>query len=160
MTKKKKEPKWALEWEELKNIMNLIDEYHWSDEWLVLIQVKHLENSIDSYDDMWISNKLAWFLTNGSTGILFLIDYVWGDEGLTIFFEFLKWYIQNDYKLGHFHPSKALMTGINAHQGTIKNSSIADLLSMLEDFSKNFEIKDGVDPKEVVGWRPNSKKKN
>lgn len=158
MTQRKSEPKWAPEWKELKGLMNLIEEKHWSDEWLALLQAKPSTDLKNPYDDMWLSNKLAWFLTNGATGIIFLVDYVWGNEGLAIYFEFLKWFIQNDYKLGHFHPSKALMTAINAHQGVIKNTDVADLLTMLSEFSKNFQVKDGIDPKEAVGWKPQNKK--
>lgn len=158
MTKRKSESKWAPEWKELKEIMNLIEEKHWSDEWLVLLQATPSKGEMNSYDDMWLSNKLAWFLNNGATGIIFLVDYVWGNEGLNIFFEFLRWFIQNDYMLGHFHPSKMLMTAINAHQGVIKNADIGDLLTMLSEFSKNFQVKDGIDPKETVGWKPQSKK--
>lgn len=160
MTKRKKEPKWAPEWKELKNIMNLVEDYHWSDEWLALLKAKPEVNDSHSYVDTWLDNKLAWFLVNGATGIVFLVDYVWGDKGLDAFFEFLRWFVQNDYMLGHYHPSKALRTAINEHQGTIKNSDVADLIKMLEDFSKNLEIKDGVLPKEAVGWKPKSKKKS
>lgn len=159
MTKKKKEPKWAEEWKELKNIMNLINGYHWSDEWLTLLQAQHEESDFSTYTDTWLENKLAWFLVNGSAGNIFLISYVWGDRGLDVFFEFLCWWVNNDYMLGHFHPSKALKTAINEHQGVIRNSNIGDLVQILSDFSKNLEIKDGVPPKEAVGWQPKSKKK-
>lgn len=81
MTKRKSEPKWAPEWKELKGLMNLIEEKHWSDEWLALLQAKPSTDLKNPYDDMWLSNKLAWFLTNGATGIIFLVDYVWGNEG-------------------------------------------------------------------------------
>lgn len=159
MTKKKKEPKWAEEWKELKNIMNLINGYHWSDEWLTLLQAQHEESDFSTYTDTWLENKLAWFLVNGSAGNIFLISYVWGDRGLDVFFEFLCWWVNNDHMLGHFHPSKALKTAINEHQGVIRNSNIGDLVQILSDFSKNLEIKDGVPPKEAVGWQPKSKKK-
>lgn len=61
MTKKKKEPKWAEEWKELKNIMNLIEGYHWSDEWLTLLQAQPEESNFSTYTDTWLDNKLAWF---------------------------------------------------------------------------------------------------
>ena len=77
-----------------------------------------------------------------------------------MFFEFLRWFVQNDYMLGHFQPSKVLKTAINEHQGIIKNSDVTDLIKMLQDFSKNLEIKDGVPLKEAVGWQPKSKKKS
>lgn len=160
MTEKKKEPKWAKEWKEIKKIMNLIDGYHWTDEWLTLLQAKPEENDSYSYTDTWLDNKLAWFLVNGATGIIFLVDYVWGDKGLDVFFEFLSWFVQNDYEFGHYHPSKALRTAINEHQGIIKNSDVDDLIKMLQDFSKNLEIKDGISPKEAVGWQPKMKKKS
>ncbi len=158
MTKKKNQPSWAPEWKEIKSIMNLIDGYHWSDEWLTLLQVKPEVSSFNSYSDTWIDNKLTWFLVNGATGIIFLVDYIWGEQGLDIFFEFLRWFVQYDYMLGHFHPSKSLRTAINDHQGIIKNSDIDDLIKMLEEFSKNLEIKDGISPEEAVGWRPRQKK--
>lgn len=160
MTEKKKEPKWAKEWKEIKKIMNLIDGYHWTDEWLTLLQAKPEENDSYSYTDTWLDNKLAWFLVNGATGIIFLVDYVWGDKGLDVFFEFLRWFVQNDYEFGHYHPSKALRTAINEHQGIIKNSDVDDLIKMLQDFSKNLETKDGISPKEAVGWQPKMKKKS
>ncbi len=160
MTKKKKEPSWAKEWKEIKNIMSLINGYHWADEWLTLLQAQPGESNFNTYADTWLDNKLAWFLVNGATGIIFLIDYTWGDKGLDVFFEFLRWFVQNDYMLGHFHPSKALKTAINEHQGVIKNSDVTDLIKMLQDFSKNLEIKDGIPPKEAVGWQPKSKKKS
>jgi len=70
MEKRKGKPKWALEWKELKEIMNLIEEKHWSDEWLVLLQTKPSKEARSSYDDMWFSNKLGWFLTNGAVEII------------------------------------------------------------------------------------------
>ena len=82
------------------------------------------------------------------------------DKGLDVFFEFLRWFVQNDYEFGHYHPSKALRTAINEHQGIIKNSDVDDLIKMLQDFSKNLEIKDGISPKEAVGWQPKMKKKS
>ena len=160
MTKKKKEPKWAEEWKELKNIKNLIEGYHWSDEWLTLLQAQPEESNFSTYTDTWLDNKLAWFLVNGATGIIYLVGEVWGDTGLDVFFEFLRYFVQNDYMLGHYHPSKALKTAINEHQGIIENSDIDDLIKMLQSFSKNLEIKDGVSPKEAVGWQPKSKKKS
>ena len=155
MTKKKADPIWSKEWLELKNTTNLYNGEHWSSEWITLIHSKHLDEAFKYSTDSWLENKLSWFLTNGSTGILYLINYVWGDEGLDLFFEFIRWYIMNDSAPGHFHPSKAIKTGINEHRGEIKSTDLKKLTEMLEDFSEVFAVNDHDEG--APRWKPKEK---
>lgn len=151
MTKKKSFKPLSIEWREIDELKSKYEDVHLSDEWIMLIHAEHHDHEILYVPNMWIENKLAWFLTNGSAGVLYLVLYIWGIDGLEIFLDFVKWYIYDYDSPGHFHPSRALKTSINENQGSIDKTNIKQLKELLIDFSKNFAFNDGV--KEASGWK-------
>ncbi|MCH3990753.1 MAG: hypothetical protein LKF01_03385 [Lactobacillus sp.] len=154
MTKRKNDHVWSTEWKPLRMMLCQYEGFNLANEWLTLFHVKHIVRNDDTaLIDSWIVNKLAWFILNGAAGILYLVKYIWGDQGLEIFFEFISWFVTDNSKPGHYHPSKALQTSINQRNTMFKNMKLEQLTSILNLLSKDLVKRDGF-KKKVTGWKP------
>lgn len=135
MTKKKEEYKLTPFWKEITDIIEKID---------------FKEEKIEPNGDFILYRKIINFLYRGAAGTLFEIKEALGEEELNYFLDYVRFYLENDERPGHYYPSKLVKKQIKEVKQT---KNLFDLSDTLNEISKLEFEKHG--NKKAKGWLPN-----
>lgn len=135
MTKKKEEYKLTPFWKEITDIIERID---------------FQEQKIEPNGDFILYRKIINFLYKGAAGTLFEIKEALGEEQLNNFLDYVRFYLENYERPGHYYPSKLVKKQIKEVKQT---KNLFDLSDTLNEISKLEFEKHG--NKKAKGWLPN-----
>lgn len=135
MSKKKEEYQLTPFWKEIIDIIEKID---------------FKEEKIEPNGDFILYRKIINFLYRGAAGTLFEIKEALGEEELNYFLDYVRFYLENDERPGHYYPSKLVKKQIKEVKQT---KNLFDLSDTLNEISKLEFEKHG--NKKAKGWLPN-----
>lgn len=135
MTNRKEEYQLTPFWQEIADIIEKID---------------FKEEKIEPNGDFILYKKIINFLYKGAAGTLFEIKEALGEEELNNFLNYVRFYLENCERTGHYYPSKLVKKQIKEVKQT---KNLFDLSDTLNEISKLEFEKHG--NKKAKGWLPN-----
>lgn len=134
MTRKKEEYKLTPFWKEITDMIEEID---------------FKEEKIEPNGDFILYRKIINFLYRGATGTLFEIKEALGEEELNNFLNYVRFYLENCERPGHYYPSKLVKKQIKDVKQTEKLFDLTDTLNEISrlEFEKHGD-------KKAKGWLP------